>query len=322
MKVSDYENVFRQNQTELSQTVYNILCNYYPFGYVQKTDSYIYAIGTAPIALVAHLDTVWESSPPKFIFYDQEKGAMWNPTGLGADDRAGVVAIINIIRQASSEGFLPHVIFTHDEEIGGLGAKEIAQLGSPFPQLKYIIELDREGAEDCVFYECENNDFQKYVELFGFKKAIGTFSDISYICPSWGVCGVNLSIGYYNEHTVCEIFFPEIMNQTISKVMNMLRQESIPDFQWQGSTLFSVNKLNADKKQGKGERCCVCNKPVSNSDGQFRGINIKDKYFCLSCAEKNIAFCALCGEAYENKHGIDYVNFCPKCLEELGCYYD
>ena len=35
--------------------------------------------------------------------------------------------------------------------------------------LKYIIELDRRGSDDCVFYQCDNHEFDAYVEKFGFQ---------------------------------------------------------------------------------------------------------------------------------------------------------
>ena len=323
MKTADYEAIFKQTQTELAETVYNELKKYYPTDYIKKTDSYIYAIGNIPIALIAHLDTVWEKNPPQFIFHDSEKGVMWNPYGLGADDRAGVIAILNILAQ----GYVPHVIFTHDEEIGGLGAEELAANGNPFPELKYIIELDRKGSEDCVFYECENKDFQKYVESFGFKTAIGTFSDISYICPTWNVCGVNLSIGYYNEHSATEMFFPKLMQQTIFKVINMLCDKEIPHFKWIGSKVFSVIKSNAknfETKNQKGTKvCCNCQKSFAPDEIlRVNGANGGTKYYCLDCGEKNLAFCIRCGNVYEDNRGINHTGFCPNCYESMEDYYE
>ena len=41
-----------------------------------------------------------------------QKNVMISPDGLGADDRAGVFMIMNIVKA----GFRPHVIFTTDEE--------------------------------------------------------------------------------------------------------------------------------------------------------------------------------------------------------------
>ena len=93
-----------------------------------STREYIVAEGSIPICLVAHLDTVNEN-PPEEIFYDQEQRVMWSPDLLGADDRAGVYAIIRIL----SDGYRPHIIFTTDEEKGALGAQKLIEDFSECP---------------------------------------------------------------------------------------------------------------------------------------------------------------------------------------------
>ena len=109
------EYIFKLSQDELHKLLFHYLSKYYKNPV--QTEDYIYAEGNIPIALVAHLDTVFDN-PPKHIFFDHDQDVMWSPNGMGADDRAGVFAIIKII----SHGFRPHIIFTHDEELGGDGA--------------------------------------------------------------------------------------------------------------------------------------------------------------------------------------------------------
>ena len=126
-----------------------------------STKEYIVAEGSIPICLVAHLDTVNEN-PPEEIFYDQEQRVMWSPDLLGADDRAGVYAIICIL----SDGYRPHIIFTTDEEKGCAGASTLVtqEPNCPLEKIKAIFQLDRRGSKDCVFYDCDNPDFVKYIE--------------------------------------------------------------------------------------------------------------------------------------------------------------
>ena len=148
---------------------------------INGDDNFLYAIGDIPILLVAHLDTVHRFAPYE-IFYDKDKNVIWSPEGLGADDRAGVFAILRIL----ANGFRPHVLFTTDEEIGGLGAYYVTEIGL-VPQVNFVIELDRQGENDSVFYWCDNEKFETYINKFGFKTDIGTFSDISVLCPECGV---------------------------------------------------------------------------------------------------------------------------------------
>lgn len=217
------ENIVSVSQESLQNVLYKFLKDNYKR--VIYDEDFLVAEGDIPIALVAHMDTVFKM-PPTEVFYDRKKNVMWSPTGLGADDRAGVYAIVQIIKS----GFRPHIIFTTDEEIGCVGAQSLAEIPCPFKELKYIIQLDRRNSNDCVFYDCDNEDFKKYVESFGFVTAWGSFTDICEICSAWWVAGVNLSIGYRDEHTTSEVLFVGQMLSTIDKVKKMLSEKDIPSF--------------------------------------------------------------------------------------------
>jgi hypothetical protein len=67
-----------------------------------------------------------------------------------------------------------------------------------------MIELDRQGRDDAVFYDCDNPEFEEYITKFDFVSDWGTYSDISTIAPSWECAAVNLSIGYFDEHSYAE----------------------------------------------------------------------------------------------------------------------
>lgn len=188
----------------------------YKFNKIVTNPQFLYAQGTIPILLCAHIDTVHNIPPVEFAWGDENR-LLWSPQGLGADDRAGVWAILTLL----SRGYLPSVLFLDGEEQGGLGAKAAAK-SLRTPKVRYIVELDREGRNDCVFYDCYNPKFTKYIESFGFEENYGTFSDISTLCPAWQIAGVNLSVGYYGQHTLGEhLRIPE-MEATIDKVQKML----------------------------------------------------------------------------------------------------
>ena len=102
--------VFRRlvslTQKELKEDVSKTLRKYYQE--VEETEDYIYAKGDIDIALLAHLDTV-HVTPVEQLFFDKQQSVVWSPEGLGADDRAGVYAIIQIIEK----GYRPHIIFNY-----------------------------------------------------------------------------------------------------------------------------------------------------------------------------------------------------------------
>lgn len=285
-------------QATLKTTLENCLENFY--SNIIKTDKYIVGVGDIPVGLVAHMDTVFRN-PPKNIYFDREKSTIWSPDGLGADDRAGIYAILEILQQ----GFLPTVIFTTDEERGALGAASLAKSGNPVEGLKFLIELDRQGKDDCVFYECDNEEFHSYIETFNFKTQYGSFSDISLLCPCWNLCGVNLSVGYFDEHSYVERLNTKYLLDTIQKVIDILKQETYPTFEY--------ITYNTEYK------CSVCKMPFSEYElfpVKSRQEKKKFIYYCPDCMTNRVEWCDICGQPYEiygNKRKI-----CRDCKEKIN----
>lgn len=206
--------ICQNTQAQLKSELILILKRIYPEVIIKE--NYIYAEGAIPIALIAHLDTVHRQLPYQ-IYHDKTENIMWSPQGLGADDRAGVVAILKLL----DAGYRPHVIFTLNEETTANGALDLSKIKMPFSELQMMIELDRCGQQDSVFYSCNNLAFEEYINKYGFKTAEGTFSDIKLIAPKWGVAAVNLSVGYEHEHTLGETLSIDWLNATIIKVGNI-----------------------------------------------------------------------------------------------------
>ena len=183
---------------------------------VTATGEYVIAEGDIPICLIAHCDTVFQFTPIEWYF-DSQKRVLWSPDGAGFDDRAGIFIILKLLQA----GYKPHVIFTTGEEIGGVGAFSLVSQFKECPfrnKPKCLIELDRMGENDCVFYDCCNKKFIKTIQNYGFKLAYGTFTDISIIAPTWGIAAVNLSVGYYDEHTTVERLFIDETYKTLKRV--------------------------------------------------------------------------------------------------------
>lgn len=304
------------------------LKKHYPKNQVFYSEHYIYAIGNIPIALVAHMDTV-HTKVPSQIFWDREQDVIWSPQGLGADDRAGIFAIMSIV----ASGLLPHIVFTTDEEKGGIGATLLSKRTNPFEDLRYMIELDRNGFKDCVFYDCDNQKFEEFVEKFGFETDWGSYSDICELCPSWKVAGVNLSVGYFNEHTMSEFLMPCILLETIRKVKIMLTQEEIPYFKYipyiykNGSKFENINNYvyaygwNFYDNDELGVICSGC-KEVFFEDEVFptKGLNGATKYYCPDCIsdERVVGWCLKCNEPFEKENPEDSSILCKDCREEVA----
>lgn len=230
MKNHDFENfkkICQMDDETLHHNLAAVLTKFYKKENIINTTDYIYAKGDLPVALVAHMDTVF-STPPRDIFYDKKQEVIWSPEGGIGDDRAGVFGILYILQHTDLK---PSIIFTRDEETGGVGAQALVK-DYRHPDeidLKYIIELDRRGFNDCVFYNCANEPFMQYVESFGFKTALGSFTDISFICPTWEVAGVNISTGYFNEHAKSEYLRADVLLTNCQVIIQMLEDASFEE---------------------------------------------------------------------------------------------
>lgn len=203
--------------------------------------NFILVGGQAPVMLVAHMDTV-HSQRVHDICKSDDGNILMSPQGIGGDDRCGVFALVQAYHAAQIK---PWLLFTCNEEVGGLGAKKFClahnhhQLPNQLDQLKFLIELDRKGSDDAVYYRCANHDFESYITGKGFQTAQGSFSDISLIAPELGIAAVNLSCGYHNPHTLHEYINRSELNFTIQKVIEVVSdsvKHDSPKFEYVASS--------------------------------------------------------------------------------------
>ena len=262
---------------------------------VISTNMYIIAEGELPICLCAHMDTVFLFAP-KDIYFDAEQKIMWSPQGLGADDRAGIYCIINLLEK----GFKPSIILTDLEEYGGKGADALVLKypNCPFKDCRALIQLDRQGEKDSVFYECDNVDFENKINSYGFKTDFGSFTDISILAPKWGIAAVNLSVGYKNEHQYIEVLNLEYCHKTIEKVSKILKDckewnfyEYIP-LVCLNPFSFYTNPENKDQEPWWiSQTCKYCGKQLEVDEGYLIESKNKNPYeeflICDDCYKKD-----------------------------------
>ena len=187
-------------------------------------DGYVYAQGDFPVLLVAHLDTVHKALP-KEIMYRKKTDSLSSPQGIGGDDRCGVYMILEVVKQ-----FNCSVLFCEDEEVGGVGANKFikTELAKEL-EFNYMIEFDRKGKNDAVFYDCANDEFEIFITEEFYKTSFGSFSDISILAPFFGCAAVNLSCGYYNAHTTSEYVVLAEMNESIRQACKILAKTTEND---------------------------------------------------------------------------------------------
>ncbi len=287
---------------------------------IHQADEYLYAEPNGksiPVLLVAHIDTFY-NKPPIAVLHDKDYNIMWSPSGLGADDRAGIFAVMEIIKDCRCA-----VLFTDGEESGGVGASDFIADWSFNPGYKMAIQLDRRGIKDSVFYDNDSLDFQEYINKHNFTTAIGSFSDISTIAPEWQINAVNLSVGFFNEHTKHEYLSLNVLEETIRNVKIML-SATIPKFEYKEvlyaktnwyktNTCYATSPTTYTTYTPKtAEVCEYCGKPTVYPkilDGWCLCYNCYFvlKFHCPGCNEDQMRFndtdtlCIYCQEGRQEE---------------------
>ena len=98
--------------------LFNLISNNYRDKAIIRKGKYILVKGDAPVMLIAHMDTV-HKTPVKHICETSDGNIIMSPEGIGGDDRCGVYALIKAHELSDVK---PWLLFTCDEEIGGIGA--------------------------------------------------------------------------------------------------------------------------------------------------------------------------------------------------------
>lgn len=163
------------------------------------------------VCLVAHVDTVGDYfNKEEFdLYFDIKTQSKLRSCGdCFLDDRLGVWHIITMLEQ----GHTPLIIFLKGEEVGCLGAcalvEDYPDLDDIFPDASFnfscLIEIDRKGVDEVVFYELDYPLFEEIFSLFYKKNLQYAFTDIAVLGPAWDIAAANVSAGYHFEHTEAE----------------------------------------------------------------------------------------------------------------------
>jgi len=208
----------------------------------------------SPYIVQAHIDTVgnskwkggkwnnitkvWEDDPEELAKINKppEILRIRNLVGrrngvLGGDDRAGIMAIVYINNVCKKEKLPPpSILLTNGEESGGTGmgvfVKDVATGHKDIlDQVRLVVALDRRGCSEYVHYSSTDmpKEVMYYVETFGFNKSHGSWSDSKKITSEFKIPHVNLSVGYYDNHSEHETVHIDETLLTAKRVCAMIK---------------------------------------------------------------------------------------------------
>ncbi|WP_279062242.1 hypothetical protein [Campylobacter lanienae] len=235
------------NQSELSKYILNYLDRinakeYYNIKRIDKAGILVTPKGNRKYPLIcAHLDTINDHKskelPKLNIKGDYISLASDSPCEcLGGDDRCGVYIALSLIKDRTPYGFG----FFYDEEIGGVGSGIASPLINNLDGVTAFIGLDRKGCDELALYGYNNSELVSLFESRGYFKARGSFTDASNLSSfsDKGLACVNLSVGYYNEHTLKETINITAMNRTLAVLKSMVDELSSKPFLIENSMIY------------------------------------------------------------------------------------
>lgn len=326
----------QKTQMDLKKYCYEKLSKYYKKNKIHNDKKFLYAKGNIPLMLVAHLDTVHKHLP-KNIWYSADFTKVKSDEGIGGDDRCGVYAILTILNKLDKSK-LPSVLFTTDEEIGGVGVANFCKKYSNKKlYVNAFIEIDRASSDDVVNYNDDNFDLVDKFQEIGYKYEFGSYTDIVDLMETFGISGVNLSSGYYNPHTTSEyVNFKDLMwtiDNVIAFINNPLNYEKPYKYvkYKRGNDWYSKgwhDTWNYNNSYGWGgdlfkdgyyddeEYCVICGKKENIEDMRYS----EDGYLCSDCASKYENFYKECPECGTLLYDDDKITWCSHCGCDLNQY--
>ncbi|MEM8737260.1 MAG: M28 family peptidase [Planctomycetota bacterium] len=180
--------------------------------------------GDHPILLVAHTDTVFDR-PGRVVWHGHIGHSAHPDIGLGADDRAGCAALWALRNTGASLLIVPA------EERGCIGSRYVAEhYADLLKHHCFAVQFDRRGSSDLVFYDGEPDELLNILEpaYGGYAEADGSYSDVAVLCPALGIAGVNISIGFDDEHTPDETIDAAAWTRTVDNARNLIAAGDYP----------------------------------------------------------------------------------------------
>lgn len=179
------------------------------------------------VLLVSHADTVWNNEELNIGYRDGKYFSLKKGIGIGADDRAGCCIAWKLRDLGHS------ILIPNGEETGCQGSRFLMnddKYSEIINNHRFAIEFDRRGDADLVFYSVGSTAFTEWceAEFKGYKKASGSWTDIGVLCKK--ICGLNISVGYYSQHSDDENLIVSEWNRTLSTVRNVLSKKGLPQF--------------------------------------------------------------------------------------------
>lgn len=208
--------------------------------------------GDSRSLFVAHVDTVHHKGGRNKVIKTEKK---WSANGapLGADDGVGCAVLVHMIHS----GVPGYYVFTQGEEVGGIGAKYLANtMPGLLEQFDRAIAFDRRATYSVITHQgwngrCASDTFGEALSAALCERGMlfmpddtGVYTDTAEFTDYIGEC-TNISAGYDMEHSDRETLDMDHF-RALCKAVVKLEWESLPTVRKPGEVEV-VKSLVIDK---------------------------------------------------------------------------
>lgn len=213
--------------------------------------------------VIAHMDCIQKYlTKRKFIIQNGYIRAVYKnglSAGLGADDSNGIWVALRLLEEVDNI----KVVFTTEEESGGMGAEEASENIDFFSDVRFMIQADRRGSSDLITHtngidsasKQFIDDIAHITKKYNYKINSGTFTDVGILSENLLISGVNISCGYHNEHTDKEYTNLE----SLENCYNYIKEIILYLNDKQDFYTITVPKKSYSKLYHEDEFDCPCN---------------------------------------------------------------
>lgn len=239
--------------------------------------------------LVAHMDSVHYKKPYKVKLVGYKLSAK---NGIGADDKAGIVAGLEVLKSMNDI----NVLFTVDEEIGCIGAEAIEE--EKLANVQYFIELDRQGHKeiinDMIYGYTASLEFcntiQPIMKKYKYKFGNGSFTDVQVLGEKAEKSAINISCGYYNPHSNSEFQLLDELIESIKltkEILGTIKKEFVYNVSRYNSNNFN-SRYDSNYNDIMLDCIDVCNDIPSLIDlaNEYFGEDTEDNLFVTNLLTK------------------------------------
>jgi len=180
------------------------------FGKPDVHGNYVKIIGDTPnVCFTAHTDTVHRHEGLQTLAIANDIVTTVDGNCLGADCTTGLWLMLGMMEAGVAGVYVAHAA----EEIGGIGSTALVKDNPPWlDYLDFVISFDRYGTNSIITSQSgmvtASDDFAHDLSgILGMPKMMpdptGTYTDSYEYAEVVSEC-TNISVGYYNQHTVKE----------------------------------------------------------------------------------------------------------------------